>query len=176
MKRFCSFVLCTALLTSMAAGPVQAVSSWAEDPDEMVTRGVAAQLLYEAAGSPEGRSTQPFTDVSGPQADGIAWAADNGYINGVGDGLYRPDAPVTRQEFSAILYRQAGSPAVSGRDLEEFSDHGTAGSWAEDALLWSVKAGLISGKPGGRLAPTDTITMAEATTILRRAQSLPDVE
>lgn len=176
MKRFCAFALCAALLTSMAAGPVQAVSSWVEDPDEMVTRGMAAQLLYEAAGSPEGRSTQSFKDVSGPQADAISWAADNGYINGVGDGLYRPDALVTRQEFSAILYRQAGSPAVSGRDLEAFSDYGTVGNWAEDALLWSVKAGLISGKLGGRLAPTDTITMAEATTILRRAQSLPDVE
>lgn len=114
MKRFCALLLCLALAAPPAlAAPADAWPDWAEEalswgrevsisqellrvPEEAVTRGMAAQLLYEAAGRPAVTEECPFSDVSGAYADAVAWAASQGYLTGVGDGIYEPSRPVTR--------------------------------------------------------------------------------
>ena len=43
-------------------------------------------------------------------AGAIAWAAENGYIEEIGDGLDAPDAPVTRQKLQLFcIDRQAAA-------------------------------------------------------------------
>ena len=194
MKRICALLCCLTLLSTWAFALSEAAwPAWAEGalswgrevsisqeflsaPDRIVTRGEAAQLLYEAAGQPELSEECPFSDVSGAYADGVTWAAEQGYITGVGGGRYEPDRPVARQEFAAILWRQAGAPAASGQGLDRFQDAGAVAGWAEAPVRWSVQAGLMNGRSAGQLAPTGTITVAEALVMLERAASLPDVE
>ena len=84
MKRVCAVLLCGALLLPPAAfaaseeawpawgaaalewGQERAVSEeFLSAPEEIVTRGAAAQLLYEAAGRPQVSGACPFSDVSG---------------------------------------------------------------------------------------------------------------
>lgn len=105
----------------------------------------------------------------------MGWAAGQGYLTGVGDGTYEPGRPVTRQEFAAILWRQAGTPEVPVQGLERFGDAGTVSEWARDAVLWCQQAGVMTGRSGDKLAPEDTITTAEALVMLERAAGLPDV-
>ena len=66
-------------------------------------RGMAAQLFYETAGSPEVTGEPAFSDVTGDYADAVTWAAGAGYVQGVGGDLYEPDRPLTRQAFAAML-------------------------------------------------------------------------
>lgn len=149
-------------------------SAFLNAPNAALTRAQTAELLYEAAGRPEATGGLPFSDVSGEYAKAVSWAAENGFIHGCGDGTFRPGDGVTRQEFAVILYQKAGAPTVFGTELQTFADRASMGSWAETAMLWSVKTGLLAGKDGGRLAPLDGITTAEAAAILQRASLLPD--
>lgn len=144
--------------------------SFLSTPSAELTRGKTAQLLYEAAGSPAVQEEAPFTDVDGAYEKAVAWAAAQGYVEGTGNGLFRPESRVTRQEFAAMLYRQAGEPAVSGEELHGFDDRSSVASWANDAVLWCVQQGLLEGKAEDRLEPTAHITTAEAVLILQRAQ------
>ena len=192
MKRICALLLCGALLFPQVAGAADAWPAWAEEalswgreasisqeflsePEETVTRGMAAQLLYEAAGRPAVPGKCPFTDVSGDNADAVTWAAEQGYLTGVGDGKYEPGRSVTRQEFAAILWRRAGSPGAAVQGLDQFRDAGAVGEWARTPVLWALQAGVMAGQSGGRLAPSGTITAAEALVMLERAHTLPDV-
>lgn len=188
MKRFAAMFLALLLTvtTVSAAGASSRTGTWADaasisgeiqaQPGATVTRGMAAQILYEAAGSPEVTGEPAFTDVSGEYADAVTWAAGAGYVRGVGGGRYEPDRPVTRQAFAAMLYRGAGSPAVSGPELDRYRDAGSVSSWAADPLLWCVQTGLIAGTSGSTLSALDPITVRQALVILERASCLPDMD
>lgn len=55
--------------------------------------------------------------------EAVAWAAENGVVNGVGGGKFEPDGNVTREQIATILYRYAGLRGVptGGRaDLGSF--------------------------------------------------------
>lgn len=171
MKKMVCAVL-TAVL-SVSALPAQMTLA---DNAAAFTRAQAANLLYQAAGSPETKDTAVFSDVSGPLAPAICWAAENSYINGIGDGRYDPGSPVTRQEFTVMLYRQAGSPALSGAELHAFADAGSISDWAHDAMLWGVKTGVISNPQGTALAPAGHLTAAQADQMLQCAELLPNTE
>ena len=185
MRKLVAFGLTVLLLLSSAAAA--AWPSWAAEaqnwaveqgisdtflsaPSMKLTRGQTVQLLYEAAGSPAVSGEMLFTDVSGVYKNAVIWAAAQGYVQGTGDGKFRPSAFVTRQEFAAMLYRQAGQPDVSGQELHYFSDWSEIAQWAQDAMLWCVQQELLQGKANDRLAPTETITTAEAVVVLQRAQ------
>ena len=193
MKRVCALILCGALMIPQTfASAAASWPAWAEDalswgrevsisqefltaPESVVTRGMAAQLLYEAAGQPAVHGACPFSDVPGDVTDAVTWAAEQGYVSGVGGGRYEPGRFVTRQEFSVILWRQAGSPSVPVQDLDIFQDSGAVAEWARTAVLWSLQSGAMNGRSADQLAPEGTITVAEALVMLERVRDLPDV-
>ena len=193
MKRLFALLLCGALMVPPGlAAPAADWPQWAEEalswgreasisrdllavPEKTVTRGMAAQLLYEAAGRPAVSGACPFSDVSGEYSSAVTWAAGEGCLSGAGDGTFAPDRPVTRQEFAAILWRQAGSPETAAQGLSQFRDAGSVAEWAREPVLWGFQAGVMSGRGADQLAPTGTITTAEALVMLEQAHSLPDV-
>ena len=59
----------------------------------------------------------------------------------------------------------------TGESIENFADKNTISDWANPYVSAVVKASLINGKSDGELlnfAPKDTLTRAEAMTILGR--------
>jgi hypothetical protein len=48
-----------------------------------------------------------FTDVPAGQwyTDAVLWAVENGVTNGMGEGIFAPDAPCTRGQIVTFLYR-----------------------------------------------------------------------
>ena len=193
MRRLCALLLCIALMlpsASAASDPVwpqwaEPALSWGQEagisqsflsaPEQVVTRGMAAQLLYESAGRPAVSEACPFSDVSGDYADAVTWAAGQGCLTGVGNGRYEPERPVTRQEFAAILWRRAACPAAPVQGLDTFSDAGATAEWARSAMLWCLQTDVMRGRSGGLLAPLDQITVAEAVAMLQRSSQLPEV-
>lgn len=83
----------------------------------------------------------------------------------VSDGT-NPTDPISREELATMLYRAAGSPAVSG-NLLSYPDGGAVSAWAESAMLWATQNGIISGIDG-MLTPQGQATRAQVATMLMR--------
>ena len=108
--------------------------------------------------------------MAGEDTDGGAtWysrAQEWAMRTGVSDGT-NPMGSITREQLAAMLYRYAGSPAISG-NLNAYSDGSTVSSWAEEGMIWAVQNGLISGDGNGALDPQGSATRAQVATILRQ--------
>lgn len=92
---------------------------------------------------------------------GQQWAM----AHGISDGS-NLDQALTREQLATMLYRYAGSPAVSG-SLSSNADGAAVSDWAKTAMIWAVEGGLITGTGSG-LQPQGTATRAQVATILIR--------
>ena len=133
-------------------------------PKTDITRGMLVTILYRVEGEPVAPAN-PFKDVaSGSYYEAaIAWAETRGIVNGFGGGLFRPNAPITREQFVAILYRYAaykGLQTTASASLSAFADAASVSGWA-------VGSGLMNGK-NGRIDPAGLTTRAEAAALLHR--------
>lgn len=82
---------------------------------------------------------------------------------------FAPDAPITREQFAAILYRYAQSEGHSFTGAWAFRlDFDDAVSeYAYEAMCWLTMHGLIEGD-GANLHPQDSAIRAEAAAMLMR--------
>ena len=143
------------------------------DPGTTTTRGMIVTILYRYEGSPAA-GTSNFSDVAAGQyyAAPVAWAAAHGIVNGYPNGTFVPNAPITREQFAAILYRYAQYKGfdVRGRaDLYAgFTDAGQVSGYARDAMAWANYEGLINGVTTTTLQPGGFASRAQAAAILMR--------
>ena len=137
-------------------------------PDETMSRAMLATVLYRLEGQPEQALTNTYSDVSDDAwyADSVAWAVENGIVNGYGDGQFGPSDSVTREQFVVMLWRYMGSPEAADRDLA-FRDTDQVSSYALEALCWAVENGVLKGNGSGQLVPGGTATRAEAAQMLK---------
>ena len=141
------------------------------EPNGPLTRAQLAQILYNKTGKPTITKMSTFTDVAPDKwyAKAIAWAQQNGVVSGIGNHQFAPEQTVTREEMAAMLYRNAGSPAVTGT-ITGFTDAANISEWAVDAILWATRNGVINGdrQSDGRLKlkAKDGATRAETATML----------
>ena len=130
------------------------VGNGAFGPDRSMTRGMVSTVLARLAGA----------DTAGGEtwyAKGTAWAVENGISDGTA-----PEQPVTREQLAAMLYRYAGSPAVSGE--LGFDDADSISAWARDAVRWCVDNGILNGVGGNRMTPQDLARRGQVAAMLMR--------
>lgn len=142
-------------------------------PHTTTTRGMIVTILHNLEGKPEPNSTGTFSDVNSKKyyAAPIEWASECGIVSGYGEGIFRPERAISRQELAAILYNYAkykGRDTSPRGDLSAFTDGGKVAAYARDAMSWAVGCGIINGKGDARLDPTGGGTRAEAATVLRQ--------
>ena len=134
-------------------------------PETVMTRAMVATALYRAAGAPDvSANAREFTDA--PNNAAVAWAAETGVVNGYDDGTFKPDNPVTRQQFAAMLWRSAGSPAANAGT--NYADEGMISAYAKTAVDWARDTGVILGKDGNLFDPHGGAMRAQAAVILYR--------
>ena len=138
-------------------------------PDLFTSRAMLATILWRQAGQPAGGDALfPDVDPDSYYAKAVAWANGKGIFLGYDDGLFRPDALITREQLAAVLYREAGSPETAGMALGEFADGGAVSGWARQAMLWAVQQGIVTGRDNGTLDPGGNATRAETAAMLQR--------
>jgi uncharacterized lipoprotein YddW (UPF0748 family) len=102
-----------------------------------------------------------FNDVQGTWAQPcIEQLAQRQIISGYPDGSFKPNAPVTRAEFAAMLgkaFPDAGVVRTGGK----FADVPTK-YWASDAIRKAYQTGFLAGYPGGVFQPTQNIPRVQA--------------
>ncbi len=148
------------------------------EPDGTMTRAMLVTVLWRLAGRPDCAVSAPFDDVSDEALYyyvPVAWAAQNGIVNGVSETVFEPDSFVTREQMAAIMFRYAKFREydLTGRaDLSFFPDRRDVSPYAEEPLAWANYAGLITGTNGADgivvLAPSSGATRAQVAAILMR--------
>jgi len=89
-----------------------------------------------------------------------------GFVNGIGDNLFAPDAPITREQIAAILHRSFGH-----QDVEigaTFVDHDDISYWAVDSVYSARNVGIMQGDQSGNFNPQNTATRGEIAAVLTR--------
>ena len=137
-------------------------------PNAACPRAQIVTFLWRAAGSPEPKSTNhPFADVpSGSYYEkAVLWAVENGITEGTSYTTFAPGIICTRAQGAALLYRAAGSPAVSGSAA--FTDV-PADAYYADAAAWAEQKGITGGIGNSLFGPHNNCTRAQIVTFLYR--------
>ena len=138
-------------------------------PNDKVTRADFALMTVRMLGVDEDGlefTTTAFTDVNDEtyNAAAIQYCAEKGLIGGDGDGKFRPNDSITRQEAAKII---AEALELTETDDELFTDDNLIHEWAEDYVYQCKAAGIFGGDAGtGNFRPTDAISRAETAKIM----------
>ena len=138
-------------------GLMTGTASDAFSPGAPVTRGMVMTILARREGIRTDRYTPWY-------AAGCEWAK----ANGISDGT-NPEAPVTREQLAAMLYRYAalkGRGLTAGENLN-FTDASDVSAYALPALQWATGEKILTGS-NGALNPQATATRAQLAAILHR--------
>lgn len=153
---------------SWFAGAVQYVTSnslmngtstTAFSPSANMSRGMLMTVLARYAGESTEGGTVWYEK-------GMNWAKNKGISDGSA-----PNRNITREQLAAMLYRYAGEPDGAA-DLSAYTDAGSVSAYAEKAVQWCVKNGILTGKTSSTLAPKATATRAECAAMLQRFAAL----
>ena len=148
-------------------------------PETPMTRAMFVTVLYRLEGSPDvtGMATPPFTDIGAKNFDwaynAIVWAYNTGVTKGTSATTFAPGVAISRQEIVTMLYRYAGSPAVSGSPI--FGDSSVISSWARNAVQWAKSFGVVNGYPNGNFGPVDATTRGQMAAMIHRYMQLTNV-
>ena len=109
-----------------------------------------------------------FSDTSGHWAVKIlAEWQDKGFIDGYGDGSFRPDGTMTRAGFVKLVNRALGFTAESAISFSDVKES----DWFSVEVARAVAAGYAQGS-GGAFQPNRAVTRAEAAVMIARALGL----
>ena len=150
-------------------GTTGGTSATTFSPDAPCTRAQAVTFLWRAAGSPAPSSTEmPFADVPADAyyRNAVLWAVENGITGGTSATTFSPDAPCSRGQIVAFLWRSKQSPMVAAEN--PFMDV-NASDYYHDAVLWAAENGITGGTGANTFSPDAPCTRAQIVTFLYRA-------
>ena len=140
-------------------------------PAGNITRAEVAtiffRLLTDEARDQYWSTENQYSDVAQGQwfNNAISTLSNAGIINGYSDGTFRPNAPITRAEFSKIA---VSFFAYAGESYQGVFSDVPAGKWYAQFVEAANQLGLVTGYPDGTFLPEKQITRAEACTIVNR--------
>lgn len=120
-------------------------------PNDPMTRSQLVTILWRAEGSPEPKGLADFTDLTQDwYKKPVAWAQENGVMNGVGEGRFDPEGTVTREQLATVLHRLAGSPMDAMLFTQfydaDYPDSGEISGFAKQAVYWSIYRQVYCGE------------------------------
>ncbi len=158
-------------------GLVSGVGEGMFDPEAQITRAEYVTILDRALGYAL-IEEESYADVPATEwyATYVATAKANGLINGLPteDG-FKPEQPITREEMALFTYnaiRQIGKNDEWLLDFADgyaaFTDTDSVSPWAEEALKYLIKTGIIKGTSDTTVSALENATRAQGAVILKR--------
>lgn len=139
-------------------------------PENNITRAEVAtiffRLLSDDYRASKWSTENSFCDVNVGDwyNNAVSTLANAGILSGYPDGTFRPNAPITRAEFAAIVTRFSSATAYGKASFTDVpSSH-----WASDAIALAEQLGWVGGYPDGTFRPDKAITRAETITLVNR--------
>ena len=110
-----------------------------------------------------------FSDCSYIEVEQLA---SMGIIEGMGDGTFRPDEFITREQAAALLYRTAdflGNKTMTKPNYDDvYSDEDSISDWAKAAVTAITAMGIMQGISESEFAPKETYTVEQAIATMLR--------
>lgn len=138
-------------------------------PNRTVSRAEWAKMMVDAAGAQIGDNAVYFTDLSSEHWANKYVNAAKQYMTGYKDGTFRPNQAATREDVAVALV------LIKGYDISDvdysnliFSDNDTISNYAKAYVAVAVQHGLIAGFSDGTFRGQDTLSRAQAATLLYR--------
>lgn len=165
----------------LSYGIFTGISATTFGPNESLTRGQFVTTIGRIEGvkslAAGGSGKTNFGDVNATMyyAPYIKWAAENGIVNGTGDGTFSPNAKITREQMATIIVRYAGKVGITlsdGSQEQRFADDGIISDWAKEGVYDMKASGIISGVGGNQFDPRGSATRGQAAKILHLLNEL----
>lgn len=144
-------------------------------PNAQITRAEFAVLIARALDLPVEEYTGKFADVNTSKKWAFAAveaAARAGIVQGTADGKFNPDAPIKREEIATMVVRAISYQDKAKLDslvpVANFTDHGSIGTFAIEAVYKANALGVVKGDKD-HFKPKNNATRAEAAAMLYRA-------
>ena len=142
-------------------------------PDNAITRAEFVKMINSVYGHFVAKDKY-FSDVNSGDwyFEDVATAAQIKYVSGYGDGTFRPNNLITREEAAKVInylqldYKYNDQAPIISDDLTIFSDAGEISEWAKPHVESLFKKGILIGTPEKKIAPKGNLTRAEAITII----------
>lgn len=141
-------------------------------PNDNVTRAEFAKILMGVFGlTSDAFTTSSFGDVPTDAwyFDYVETAYNLGIINGVDDGVFAPNANITRQDMCVMVVRAAevsGKSIAAVNEAKVFTDEAVIADYAKSAVTTLQTGGIVDGVTDTTFAPLDNATRAQAAKIL----------
>ena len=151
------------------AGVVQGTGD-AFAPDSDLTCAQLATILAKLLKLPAAKDAG-FSDNKADAwyYDAINRCAAVGILNGYADGTVRPNETISRARAMVMLARALGIEPAGTSVLNGYADAANVPDWARGYVAALLRADIVSGVSGSRLAALANITRAQFVTILDRA-------
>lgn len=150
-------------------------------PAENMTRAMFVTVLFRFDGAKGDRSQSAFTDVAPGEwyTDAINWAAANRIVDGVGNGKFAPNDPITRAQMCTMieryldLYRKAWKVTLPETgSVSVMVDESAIPAYALAAVKQCQRHGLVNGFEDGTFRPNDLSTRAQVAAVIYRMSYL----
>ena len=150
-------------------------------PAENMTRAMFVTVLFRFDGAKGDRSQSAFTDVAPGEwyTDAINWAAANRIVDGVGDGKFAPNDPITRAQMCTMieryltLYKKAWKVTLPETgSVSVMVDENAIPAYALAAVKQCQRHGLVNGFEDGTFRPNELSTRAQVAAVIYRMSYL----
>lgn len=167
-----------AVAEASSKGIVKGVSDTVYDPNGTLTRAMFAAMLHRYAGEPVVNYAIPYIDVEDESwyTEAVRWAASEGIVTGVDDKTFAPDAPITREQMAAMIYRyvQSKGEGFTGSWMFplNYADSADVSEYAYEAMCWNTMNNIISGMGDNTLSPKTNTTRAQVAAVIVRLSKI----
>lgn len=150
-------------------------------PAENMTRAMFVTVLFRFDGAKGDRSQSAFTDVAPGEwyTDAINWAAANRIVDGVGNGKFAPNDPITRAQMCTMierylaLYKKAWKVTLPETgSVSVMVDENAIPAYALAAVKQCQRHGLVNGFEDGTFRPNELSTRAQVAAVIYRMSFL----
>lgn len=150
-------------------------------PADNMTRAMFVTVLFRFHGAKGDSRQSAFVDVAPGEwyTDAINWAAANRIVDGVGNGKFAPNDPITRAQMCTMierylaLYKKAWKVTLPETgSVSVMVDENAIPAYALAAVKQCQRHGLVNGFEDGTFRPNELSTRAQVAAVIYRMSYL----